>query len=316
MGKINCGKYKCLFRQKRDHQRENIGRDNYEIGWLVGSTCRKHQFEAEMELAWKLAQQLRSTYQTNHLFLEAPRRVMVTPSALELFSSDRAYTANQRECEKDPMYLRWNFTIVQKVKIAPNPMLVIKVSQRNSWKYSLRQFFRNKVVNKSSFLRTLREDIGPALYATEGVPLLGHDFQIIIDGEGNIYQLDLDRAFHARLLGGEFIKSFAREYDDSIELLKSIASWAPNRRKEKKIRSTLKNRTTGQSVLTNCLQKSSSLSCEALNVVREMSGWEGNKTDRSRDAMLMMVHLVTTALSFDRLHDDEPERKGMFNCTL
>ena len=240
----------------------------------------------------------------------------MTPSALELFSSDRAYTANQRECEKDPMYLRWNFTIVQKVKIAPNPMLVIKVSQRNSWKYSLRQFFRNKVVNKSSFLRTLREDIGPALYATEGVPLLGHDFQIIIDGEGNIYQLDLDRAFHARLLGGEFIKSFAREYDDSIELLKSIASWAPNRRKEKKIRSTLKNRTTGQSVLTNCLQKSSSLSCEALNVVREMSGWEGNKTDRSRDAMLMMVHLVTTALSFDRLHDDEPERKGMFNCTL
>ena len=194
-GEIKCGKYKCLFRQKIDHNGGNVtGGDS--IAFLVGSNCRRYQFETEMELSWKLAQYLQVTHQIKHIYLEAPRRVMILPPAVdEIFSTKRLFKKSRQLCKTDATYVRWNFTVVQKVRLISSPMFTIK---KNTWK-QFENFVNEEIANKSFFASTFSEDIGPTMNAIESVPLLVHDFQILVDGKGNIFQFDLDRAFHAGL---------------------------------------------------------------------------------------------------------------------
>ena len=321
-GEIKCGKYKCLFRQKIDHNGGNMtGGDS--IAFLVGSNCRRYQFETEMELSWKLAQYLQVTHQIKHIYLEAPRRVMILPPAVdEIFSTKRLFKKSRQLCKTDATYVRWNFTVVQKVRLISSPMFTIK---KNTWK-QFENFVNEEIANKSFFASTFSEDIGPTMNAIESVPLLVHDFQILVDGKGNIFQFDLDRAFHAGLGGrlndgrsysspGDFPETFAQDYDESIEILSFLATWSANQTQKENIELILNDRKKGESLLLDYVRKSSSLSCKAVDIVREMSACD----EVTRDAALMMVHLVGTALLFESpQHGDEPEESedGMRNCGL
>jgi len=322
-GEIKCGKYKCLFRQKIDHNGGGNVTGGDSIAFLVGSNCRRYQFETEMELSWKLAQYLKVTHQIKHIFLEAPRRVMILPPADdEVFDTKRLFKKSRRLCKTDATYVKWNFTIVQKVRLISSPMFTIK---KNTWK-QFENFVDEEIANKSLFVSTFSKDIGPAMNAIESVPLLVHDFQILVDGKGNIFQFDIDRAFHAGLGGrlndgrsysspGDFPETFAQDYDESIEIISFLATWSANQTQKENIDLILNDRQKGDSLLLDYTRKSSSLSCKAVGIVREMSV----RDVVTRDAALMMVHLVNTALLFDRRqHGDEPEESedGMRNCSL
>ena len=322
-GEIKCGKYKCLFRQKIDHNGGGNVTGGDSIAFLVGSNCRRYQFETEMELSWKLAQYLQVTHQIKHIFLEAPRRVMILPPADdEIFDTKRLFKKSRRLCKTDATYVKWNFTIVQKVRLISSPMFTIK---KNTWK-QFENFVNEEIANKSLFVSTFSEDIGPAMNAIESVPLLVHDFQILVDGKGNIFQFDIDRAFHAGLGGrlndgrsysspGDFPETFAQDYDESIEIISFLATWSANQTQKENIELILNDRQKGESLLLDYIRKSSSLSCKAVDIVREMS----IRDEVTRDAALMMVHLVNTALLFDRRqHGEEPEESedGMRNCSL
>ncbi|KAL3794615.1 hypothetical protein ACHAW5_007938 [Stephanodiscus triporus] len=322
-GDIKCGKYKCLFRQMIDHNgRGNVAGDD-NIAFLVGSNCRRYQFETEMELSWKMAQYLQSTHQIKHLFLEAPRRVMRLPPAVdEIFNTKRLFKKSRRLCKTDASYIKWNFTIVQKVRLVSAPMFTIK---KNTWT-QFEDFVDEEIADKQLFFNTFAEDIGPALSTIETVPLLVHDFQILVDGKGDIFHFDLDRSFHAGLGGqlndgrsysspGDFHKTFAQDFDESIEILNFLAVLSANQTQKKKIRSGLNERQSGESLLMGNIRKFSTLLCKAVGIVREMTG----RDEVTRDAALMMVHLVETALLFDRLqHDDMPDESEdqMRNCSL
>jgi hypothetical protein len=321
-GDVKCGKYKCLFRQRTNHDGGNVTVDD-SIAYLVGSNCRRFQFEMEMELSWKLAQYLRSTHRIKHLFLDAPRRVMLTPIAVdEVFNSKRLFKKSRRSCKRDPTYVKWNFTIVQKVRLVTDTMITIK---KNTWT-QFESYFDDEIVDKPLFVTNIGSHIGPALSAIESVPLLVHDFQILIDGRGNIYQFDLDRAFHAGLGGklndgrgysgpGDFRETFVRDYDESMDILNFLSGWSMNRTRGDIVHPRLTIRRRGESVLLDHLRNNNSLSCEAVYKVTEMSMQE----EMTSDAALMMVHLVDTALSLDRRrHDDEPEdsKNGNRNCSM
>lgn len=322
-GDIKCGKYKCLFRQMIDHNGRGYVAGDDNIAFLVGSNCRRYQFETEMELSWKLAQYLQSTHQIKHLFLEAPRRVIILPPAVdEIFNTKRLFKKSRRLCKTDASYIKWNFTIVQKVRLVSAPMFTIK---KNTWT-QFEDFVDEEILDKQLFLNTFAEDIGSALSTIESVPLLVHDFQILVDGKGNIFHFDLDRSFHAGLGGqlndgrsysspGDFHKTFAQDYDESIEILNFLAAWSANQTQKENIRSRLNERQSGESLLIGNIRKSSSLLCKAVGIVREMTG----RDEVTRDAALMMVHLVETALLFDRLqHGDMPDESEdqMRNCSL
>ena len=318
-GEIKCGKYKCLFRQKIDHNGAVNVTGTGDVAFLVGSNCRRYQFELEMELSWKLAQYLRATHQIKHLFLEAPRRVMILPPAIdEIFNTKRLFKKSRRLCKTDATYVKWNFTIVQKVRLVSSPMFTIK---KNTWK-QFENFVNEKIANISLFVSTFREDFGPAMRAIESVPLLAHDFQILVDGKGNIFHFDIDRAFHAGLGGRlndgrsyssprDFPVTFAQDYDESIDILRFLVTWSSNLTQKENIEFIIHDRQKGESVLLDYVRKSSSLSCKAVELVKEMSG----RDEVTRDAALMMVHLVNTALLF---HGDEPKESedGMTNCSL
>jgi hypothetical protein len=272
-----------------------------------------------MELSWKLAQYLRATHQIKHLFLEAPRRVMILPPAIdEIFNTKRLFKKSRRLCKTDATYVKWNFTIVQKVRLVSSPMFTIK---KNTWK-QFENFVNEKIANISLFVSTFREDFGPAMRAIESVPLLAHDFQILVDGKGNIFHFDIDRAFHAGLGGRlndgrsyssprDFPVTFAQDYDESIDILRFLVTWSSNLTQKENIEFIIHDRQKGESVLLDYVRKSSSLSCKAVELVKEMSG----RDEVTRDAALMMVHLVNTALLF---HGDEPKESedGMTNCSL
>eukprot|EP00579_Thalassiosira_antarctica_P012520 CAMPEP_0201922468 /NCGR_PEP_ID=MMETSP0903-20130614/10494_1 /ASSEMBLY_ACC=CAM_ASM_000552 /TAXON_ID=420261 /ORGANISM="Thalassiosira antarctica, Strain CCMP982" /LENGTH=426 /DNA_ID=CAMNT_0048459613 /DNA_START=251 /DNA_END=1528 /DNA_ORIENTATION=- len=297
-GEINCGKYKCLFRQKVNHHGEGGG-DHEQIAYLVGNNFRGYQFEAEWETTWKFAQYLQSTFHIKHLFLEAPRRVMVLPTALELFTN-----RTWRTRPKEPMYTGGQYAIVQKVRLAPNPRVIVMERKWTAFQW----LFREKAVNKTSFISTFRKDIDSALDALEAAPLLAQDFQIMIDGEGNIYQFDLDRVFLGGVYGHErFQKKFVKAYDGSTDILRRMAVWAWQQKGLNGENNHWKTRDSrhGEAVLTDNLGNSSSLSCKAMNTVIEMSGRKGQEIEMTRDAKLMMVHLVETVM-FDGGQYDGP----------
>ncbi|KAL7538967.1 hypothetical protein ACHAXR_008912 [Thalassiosira sp. AJA248-18] len=293
LGEINCGKYKCLFHRKSNEQ----------IAYLVGSNFRGYQFEEEWNMTWKFAQYLRSTFHIKHLYLEAPRRVMVLPTALETFTNRTWMKKSQ------PMYSGGHFASVQKVRLAPDPWKIVMVTRKG-----FKSFYDEKVLNKSSFISTFRNDIENALGALEAAPLLAQDYQIIMDGEGNIYQFDLDRVF----LGGvfmhsEFQKKLANTYDKSTKLLHKMAAWSYKEQDLDGDNNHLKARYSrnGEAVLADYLRNSTSLSCKAMNTVRGMTGRKGDEEkEKVRAATLAMVLLVQTY--------DGPEgnEDGMWNCSL
>lgn len=334
-GEINCGEYKCLFRQKliHDTQGENVAdtqhkqQQQQQIAYLVGNNYPGYQFEAETKASWKLAQYLQSTYQAKHLFLDAPQSVTISPAALNLFQN-----RTWRRHPKEPMYAASQFATVQQVCLAPTPNVIVT----RKWT-TFKWFYRKKVTNQNqtiAFLQTLKQDVHIALDVLRAIPLLAIDFQIMIDGEGNIYQFDLDRVFLAGAYYHEasFDTKFGKAYDRGMGFLGRMAAWVSLQLQEQQghdgtdeeVRHHWKagddGENNGEAVLKDHLRNSSSLSCQAFDAVNEMSGRKGKEEmEKTRSAKLMMIQLVQKVM-YDNgkgWHDGlETTNDGMWNCTL
>lgn len=310
-GEINCGEYKCLFRPKKTslHDRE-LGTNEY--AYLVGSNFKGYQFEAEIKMAWHLAQYLKSTFNAKHLFLGPPGKVMVSHSALQFFQN-QTWTRKPRG-PSEPIYQGGQFATVQKVRLAPQPWVRIDM-YRNKWT-TFKYFYRENVVNRTRFINTLKNDVESALDILEAVPLLANDFQIMIDGEGSIYQFDLDRAFvDGAYKRGHFRRSIAKSLFKSTELLDDMRVWASSKRHRHQESHEILKRGESQdweAVVMDYLSDSSSLSCKALDEVENMSGKIGDERNKTREANLMMVHLVQRVM----FNQGAQKYDGLWNCSL
>jgi len=347
-GEVPCGRSKCLFRNiKRVVPRGKggegiaIGNNNTsqhnQTGYLVGNNYRGNQFESEWDMTYQLAKYLQSKFSNiQHPYLEPPSRVRMLP--LPLLDATFA-NQTRRKRPDEPMYAPNEYASVQKVSIVPDPFIILMVRRWSTFKW----FYRTQVTNKPSFVTRLQNDVTTTLNALRDVPLLAHDFQIIIDAHGNIHQFDLDRVFLGSLYKQDYFQQkFAKNYDGSVGLLERLATWSYREQQhihknmedgdgkdeknieDEKMDTTKKNSSerNGKNVLSHFLRNSTSLSCRAVDAVTKMSGTmmlaEENKEEETRetnhDAKLMMVHLVQKIMLSD--DDKENDGDGMRNCSI
>lgn len=324
-GEIPCGYYKCLFRPKSIPNAKGRNADQEpSVAYLIGSNRRGYQFEAETKASSELARYLQTAFHAKHLYLGPPRKVKISPEAARVYSS---YSKTKQK----RMYWAGKFATVQKVRIAPEPHILVKANRRRE---NFKQFIKERVANRTRFAETLADDVASTLDAVEAFPLLAHDFQILIDTRGNVYQFDLERVF----LGGIFRREdekvgreFSKAYDESLELLRGLAKQASRRasrgrghgnkfKPETPLKIVSDGQSDGEAVLEDYMRNFNSLSCRALGVVNGMSGRrEEAKKEMARTAKLMMVHVIQRIMFGDEAGQyGGPTAKngGPWNCSL
>ena len=244
------------------------------------------------------------------------------------------------------MYYANQYAIVQKVRIAPHPWIIVMPHMDPT---KIKYFYRKRAkTSRSSFTSTLRNDTKSAMKALQNIPLLSHDYQIIIDGHGNLYQFDIDRIF----LGGKyksnkFDKTFIKNYDKSMGMLRNVLKWTSSSHHHHHHGS---NNNDGDDAITEAssayygrngeailsdyyLNKTSSKlsllpppSCHhARNIVKNMSGrilsdtqQQQKSSEVTRTAMLMMIHTVEMVIRKEgySVGSSNETTNNIFNCSL
>ena len=282
-GSIPCGEYKCLFRSQSSEGE----------AYLVGNNYLGYQYELETQMAWKLAQYLERTYHINHLYLDSPGKVMITQSALDQFQSqvDRD--------RKRPIYKAGQYATVQKVHLAPEPMVTVFAREWTKFKW----LYRNKVTNRTAFREAIGQNVKPSMNALKAIPQLAIDYQIMVDAQGNIYQFDLDRVFLGKVYKQEeYQEKFAKAYHYSIRLLRRMTEFASStasHHHENDGDEGDESFEEGHVVFAGYFANTSSISCRALETVNSMSGRIGERGNVTRAAKGMVAKLVQTVL-FDK----------------
>jgi len=253
---ILCGANKCLFRKKKDD-----GADDDETAYLIAKNFRdEKQNDLELDAAWKLTEYLEATFHIKHLNLGPPRRVLVTPEALEPLNIGVVAKVDwngvndtyKMKVDTEPRFVSERYAVVQKVRMAPNPSMEIRICVQskdrgacsdNRWDI-FTSFYEQRVVDKIRFISSFADDVKIAMDCLEDAPLLGMDFQFLVDGGGNIYFMDIDRAFISSNYHKKHTQSprnFVQNYDDAVSLLRRLASWSAEQKRQQQERGPLPN---------------------------------------------------------------------------
>ena len=306
---LNCGRYKCLFRDK-----VHAG-----IGYLIFSNHHTGiQFQTEAETSWKVAEYMKSNFGIKHLYINKPiqvKMISLPNSYNKTLKGRRRRNKSKKKKNIPSMYYANQYAIVQEIQIAKDPWIIILLPEGYR---KLKYFYREKVsIRRSTFTSTLRKDTIAAMKALAAIPLLSNDYQIILDGNGNLYQFDIDRVF----LGGiyksyHFNTSFIKNYDQCMYMLREILNWSTSLhhgRSDGNTSTYIDEREhytkSGEEILSeyHLNKNSSSLSsCHANEVVRNMSGRIVEQKQEiemtTKTALQMMVDLVQMILPNEPLH--------------
>jgi len=319
--KLNCGRYKCLFRAKM----------NEDVGYLIFSNHHTPgtgiQFETEAETSYQVAEYMKSNFGIKHLYIDKPIQIKIISLPNSYNQTLKGRRRHKSKKKKNiPMFHANQYAIVQKIQIAKDPWIIISLPEGYR---KLKYFYREKVsIRRSTFTNTLRKDTIAAMKALSSIPLLSNDYQIILDGNGNLYQFDIDRVF----LGGiykshhQFNSTFIKNYDQFMKMLSEILTWSSSShhhgRSDGNTSTYIDERKqykSGEEILSEYhlnMNASSSLllsSCRANEVVRNMSGriveLKEDTEMTTKTAMLMMIDLV------DMILPNEPQHEIDNNCS-
>jgi len=304
--KLNCGRYKCLFRDKMN---ENIGYLIFSNHHTVGI-----QFQTEAETSYQVAEYMKSNFDIKHLYINKPiqvKMISLPNSYNQTLKGRRWHNKSKKKNKNIPMYYANQYAIVQKIQIAKDPWIIISLPEGYR---KLKYFYREKVsIRRSTFTNTLREDTIAAIEALHHIPLLSNDYQIILDGNGNLYQFDIDRVF----LGGiykshhHFNSTFTKNYDQCMKMLREIMTWSSSSHHHGRSDGNTSTYTfqrekykSGKEILSQLNENASSLSsCQASEVVGNMSGRIEDTKKTTKTALLMMEDLVDMILPNDPQHE-------------
>jgi len=311
--KLNCGRYKCLFRAKM----------NEDVGYLIFSNHHTPgtgiQFETEAETSYQVAEYMKSNFDIKHLYIDKPKQIKMI-SLPNSYNSTLKGRRRHKSQKKKNMFYANQHAIVQKIQIAKDPWIIISLPEGYR---KLKYFYREKVsIRRSAFTNTLRKDTIAAMKALSSIPLLSNDYQIILDGNGNLYQFDIDRVF----LGGiykshhHFNNAFIKIYDQCMKMLCEILTWSSSSHHGRSDGNTStyiderKQYKSGEEILSeyHLNKNASSLSsCIANEVVGNMSGRiVEQKEVTTKTAMQMMIDLVDMILP-----NNEPQHEIDNNCS-
>ena len=291
---IICGEFKCLFRE--------IGSNT---GYLISSNYRGLQFEEECYYSWLIAQYVDETFGAKHLFLEAPRIVSISENVFQRFQNETIRKG--READGKPLYQADTDAVVQKVRLAPQPMKIL--TRGDGWT-TFKWMYRKQTQDQASFMKNFQSDINCSMKVLENLPLLAVDWQIMLDANGNIYQFDLDRAFVGSIFDSrKFHEKFIKTFDSVVALLRKMETFAAGNSVDRGRAKKTTGGLHGGAILSNYNSSELDISCDAIDAMLRMKGRLGKplKIERNSTQKKMMAELIQT-ITFDGGEKTAPKR--------
>ena len=220
---MNCGGRKCFVTLPDDDQNKN------RIGYVIAQNNRiQRQISIDMNKAWDIAKTLHNKYNLSTLLLGPPEQLFtMSESFFEKLNSiqvqsDPGHFVNKNVKEwssDDPL-------IIQATSIIPTPnfmwhinVYTSKENYRKPMVYA--DFISNHVQDINKFAKNLFSNLDSMkqfLNKNDGeYPCLLTDLQLIVDVEGNIHHVDLDRCYENTEQG--IYKQYAYDiFEESIKL--------------------------------------------------------------------------------------------------
>jgi hypothetical protein len=176
-----CGHYKCFFRSSIEA----------ETGYLVTRTDSSvDRFKSQLR-GWEIAQDLSRKYNAKHFFLARPIPVNAQSNHSVV---DRLNTNLNlpRDFKQHPFFGYKLALVVQKVHVAPPGAVLISCNNRRL-PYALMDLSTLCDDKNDSFSDTFQQEVGALIHLLRAEYYLVYDFQVWVDNQGQIYNLDLDR---------------------------------------------------------------------------------------------------------------------------
>jgi hypothetical protein len=85
--------------------------------------------------------------------------------------------------------------VYQKNQVVLTATLVLQPWKMQKQEDEWYQFVQDHVVNGTQFMQQFELDAQQSIKVLQNYPRLCYDYQLILDAHGNLYHLDLDRAF-------------------------------------------------------------------------------------------------------------------------
>lgn len=183
-----CGRIKCFFFSTKDPTN----------GYLVADQRHEHQSKQ----TYQYAQKLESEYGIRHFFSGPPFETTIP----EYFAERMAAAGNDNQNSND-RFDGATSVVVQPSRSAPEYSIIFKCTKVRLY-HTL-----DHVINygREGYEERLLEELATTFGVVESNPGLVFDFQVMIDLDGRIYHLDLDRVYswtyHGRALRNKVPKT-------------------------------------------------------------------------------------------------------------
>lgn len=214
---VICGNYKCFYQSK----------SNPLAGYLImRETKTQYTQESRMNMlkgGWSFAQKLQARYDIPHFLSSPPINMTV--------SQHLSYTLNQNL--KSQETTKYNYTgkvifregktvAIQPCILAPKPHLIIGGVEGKLVEFEQHvDKFLSLVIDKAAFSRHFSRDMGKMMKAIEHEPCLAYDFQAMVDLDGHLHNIDLDRCFD-RFNASNKVSTSTKKVQECIQAMEHI----------------------------------------------------------------------------------------------
>jgi hypothetical protein len=232
LGETFCGVKKCFVRLKSNKQ---VGYLLMHKGDCKVSVCEEDVYK-EFKKTWTLAKHLKEDYDASTLLLEPPLELLdkdkhfvsqLNAHLAIVLEANNKISGPTKKKSGIGKISTGQALVVQKVQVVPKPNMFWHIWWKKSIKPTdLKVFmhFLNVSVtgDKGSFSRNLLGNLSVTrqILQDKKYACLNRDFQFIIDYEGEIHHLDLDRCFESYNLTTDFLSSvnrFLNTVEDSFK---------------------------------------------------------------------------------------------------
>jgi len=298
----NCGADKCFFRSLHDEQ----------IGYLVSRNAQREEqgYVLQVHEGWEVSRYLQAKFDIQHFLLGSPMLLNVTESDAALLNSN----LSNSDAGKGTYYTSEHLAVVQRVRVAPEPFIIIKAapSLESTWK-RMDKWLETVVENRSSFARQLEIHLQSTLEILMAVPLFCQDFQIMIDSEGNLFQFDFDRIL-VGIFDRDFEEKFRLRHAKTTRTIRVLILWArlqyskePSSDRFAYLLTENSDEAETEALMMRYNNTSGQLACDAIQeYVDNNFYWRGlKKNDLARQ---MMIEYVQGTVN-EGQHEDDPRMK-------
>ena len=207
---VKCGDTKCFVIFSLNNTANPNPPSPNVVGYIVAQENRtwRGDFELGFNKSYEIANKIRHRYPTASTLLIGPSETirMNTTTTTELLFVNQF---NDIMKEQNPPSKAFEFStdvpwIVQKSLVIPSPNIfwhyksgLAGHSNRNNMKQlsTYLEFIELHVQDLEMFAKNVSEQIGTTRQIVKAFPCLTMDFQFLLDYEGKIHHLDLDRCF-------------------------------------------------------------------------------------------------------------------------